>query len=90
MLISNGCLEFGDAEVLAAMEATQLCHEFGYARVMFVGDAKSIMDVVNLDEQDWSRKGHITNGIRANVQTFEHWTFYSYQQGGKSSCTRAS
>jgi energy-converting hydrogenase Eha subunit B len=33
-----GCLEPGDAEVLAAMEATQLCHEFGYARVMLVGD----------------------------------------------------
>jgi hypothetical protein len=33
------------------------------------------VDVVNSDEQDWSRKGHITNGIRANVQTFEHWTF---------------
>jgi hypothetical protein len=42
---------------------------------MFMGDAKSIVDVVNSDEQDWSRKGHITNGIRANVHTFEHWTF---------------
>jgi ribonuclease HI len=75
VLISTGFLEPIDAEALVALEATQLCYKLGYGWISFVGDAKSVVDVVTSEEQDWSRKGRITDAIRSHVRAFSHWTF---------------
>ncbi|XP_059458290.1 uncharacterized protein LOC132187875 [Corylus avellana] len=72
---SRGCLKPTDAKALAAMEATQICCELGYDWIKFVGDVKLIVEAVNSDEQDWSKKGHIIDAIHSSVRTFSHWTF---------------
>lgn len=75
-----GYLEPTDAEALAALEATQICRNLGYDWVKFVGDAKAIVEGVNSDEQDWSKKGNIIDGIRSTVQGFTHWTFSHFHR----------
>jgi hypothetical protein len=67
------------------LAAIQLCGEQGHHRVIFMGDAKSVVDVVNSEEQDWSRGGNVTEAIRAQLRSHPCWSFtYSCREANRA------
>ena len=82
--IRGGFLAPANAEALAALTAIQLCGEQGHDRVIFIGDAKSVVDAVNSEEQDWSRGGNVTEAIRAQIRSHPRWSFtYSNREANR-------
>ena len=61
------------AEAMAAMVAMELCRELGLIHVYLERDAKTIIDAVNCEEEDWSRTGHLVDDIKVGLQRFVQW-----------------
>jgi ribonuclease HI len=69
----KGLLEPVAAEDLAAIMAIQLFRELGFQRLYLEGDAKIVVDTVLSTEPDWSRKGHLVEDIRVELQSLQCW-----------------
>ena len=68
-----GCLDPGAAEVVAALDAVLLCRKVDMDRIIFMGDAKMVVEAVLAQEPDWSTKGHIIEEIMEQIRSFHNW-----------------
>jgi ribonuclease HI len=62
------------AEAMAALLAIRTAGELGLRQVCLEGDAKTIVDAVNSNEEDWSNIGHLVDDIRSEVRNLPQWT----------------
>lgn len=58
----------------ALWKAMEMCNELGFRDVIFEGDAKAIIDVVNSEEDDESWRGQIIEDIKKIVRQREWWS----------------
>jgi hypothetical protein len=66
-------LEPTDAEALAAFYAVTLGRDYGFSKVILEGDTKVVVDSVNSDVADCSRRGHMIADIREGLREFQCW-----------------
>jgi hypothetical protein len=76
-----GCLDPGAAEAVAALETVLLCRKLEIDRVVFMGDAKLVVEAVLSQEPDWSTKGHLIEAIREQIRSFHHWSMIHVPRG---------
>jgi hypothetical protein len=57
------------AEAKAALLTVQLCCEMGFSMVHLEGDAKGVVDMVNLGEADKSWLGHLIEDIKKELNS---------------------
>jgi ribonuclease HI len=72
-LIQRGYLSPTKAEALAADIATQICKTWDMESVLFVGDAKVIIDAINSGERSWSMRSPIIQDLNVHLQEFSQW-----------------
>lgn len=64
-----GLFEPAIGEALASFHAANLCRDLGIQQVWLEGDAKIIVDALNLNTSTWSRFGHIVEDTRCMLNT---------------------
>ena len=69
----DGYLAPATVEVMAILLAIRSCHELNLSQVHFEGDAKSVIDAMNLEEVDCGWMGHIITDIKLELWTFQQW-----------------
>jgi hypothetical protein len=68
-----GSFEPTTGEALASFRATSLCRDLGIQQLFLEGDAKLVVDAINLISSTWSRFGHVVE---------DHRVFCKHSQGG--------
>jgi ribonuclease HI len=58
---------------LAAVSAAQVCWSWGIDRVLFVGDAKVVVDAINNGEARSSLRNPILQDLNTYLQEFSAW-----------------
>jgi hypothetical protein len=68
-----GYLSPAAAEAKVALLTVQLCCEMGFSMVHLEGDAKGVVDAVNLGEADKSWLGHLIEDIKKELNSLACW-----------------
>ena len=68
-----GFLEPLAAKTWAAGQALQFGKEMGFFGIILEGDAKLVVDAINLEANDLSRIGHLVLDVRNLLHDFEQW-----------------
>jgi ribonuclease HI len=69
----KGYLGPTEAEALAAISATQVCRSWGIDRVLFVGDAKVVVDAIKNGVARSSLRNPILQDLNTYLQEFSAW-----------------
>jgi ribonuclease HI len=65
----------------AAFLALQLSRDMGFEKISLEGDAKMIIEAVESEETDWSRRGHLIEYIRLALKSFACWKLTHVNRG---------
>jgi hypothetical protein len=68
-----GVLEPVTREAYAAYHAVRLCRDLGVQNLLLEGDAKQIVEAINLGTGTWSRFGHLIEDTRRTLLTISRW-----------------
>jgi ribonuclease HI len=72
-LTQKGYLCPAEVESLATVTATQICRSWGIDRVLFVGDAKVVVNAINNGEAKSSLQNPILQDLYTYLQEFSTW-----------------
>jgi hypothetical protein len=72
-LTRSGYLSPAEVKALVVDTTTQIYKAWGMDRVLFVGDAKVIIDAINNGERSWSMRSPIIQDLNVHLQEFSQW-----------------
>jgi ribonuclease HI len=80
--IRRGILSPVAAEAKVALLTVRLCRELGLRKIHLEGDAKTVVDAVNSNEEDRSWVGHLFEDIKGELSSFDGWRMSFVRRDG--------
>jgi hypothetical protein len=81
-VLQEGCFDPPVAKAMAILLAIRTCRDMCLTKVQFEGDAKGVIDSVNLGETDNSSMGHIIEDNKLELKGFQQWQLNFIRRNG--------